>query len=80
MARSMTGYGRSEQQLDGRTIAVEIKSVNHRYFEFSSRVPRSYGYLEEKLKGLVQASVSRGKIDVFVSVVAVDGGDAALPV
>ena len=48
MIKSMTGYGRSEQIIDGRDILFEIKSVNHRFFEFSARVPRVYGYLEEK--------------------------------
>lgn len=54
--------------MDGKTIIVEIKSVNHRYFEFSSRVPRSCGYLDEKLKSFIQGKVSRGKIDVGVSI------------
>ena len=54
--------------MDGKTIIVEIKSVNHRYFEFSSRVPRSCGYHDEKLKSFIQGKVSRGKIDVGVSI------------
>lgn len=54
--------------MDGKTIIVEIKSVNHRYFEFTSRVPRSCGYLDEKLKSFIQGKVSRGKIDVGVSI------------
>lgn len=54
--------------MDGKTIIVEIKSVNHRYYEFSSRVPRSCGYLDEKLKSFIQGKVSRGKIDVGVSI------------
>ena len=44
MIRSMTGYGRSKALVDGRNILVEIRSVNHRYFEFSCRVPRAYGF------------------------------------
>ena len=52
----------------GKTIIVEIKSVNHRYYEFSSRVPRSCGYLDEKPKSFIQGKVSRGKIDVGVSI------------
>lgn len=63
----MTGYGRAEGAVDGRNIAVEIKSVNHRYLELSSRVPRGYGFLEEKLKTYLQSSISRGKVDVFVA-------------
>jgi hypothetical protein len=50
MIKSMTGYGRSHQLVDGMNITVEIKSVNHRYFEFSSKLSRSYGFLDEKLK------------------------------
>lgn len=64
----MTGFGRCLESVDGKTIVVEIKSVNHRYFEFSSRVPRSCGYLDEKLKSFIQVKVSRGKIDVGVSI------------
>lgn len=68
MVRSMTGYGRSQEMLDGMNITVEIKSVNHRYFDFSSRVPRNYGFLDEKLKSFVQSKVSRGKIECYVQV------------
>lgn len=80
MIRSMTGYGRSRQLLDGREILVEIKSVNHRYFEFAARVPRAYGYLEEKLKSFLQGKVSRGKIEVSVSVYNIEGKDAQIEV
>lgn len=64
----MTGFGRCLESVDGKTIIVEIKSVNHRYYEFASRVPRSCGYLDEKLKSFIQGKVSRGKIDVGVSI------------
>lgn len=66
MTKSMTGYGRSQRQLDGWDITVEIKSVNHRYFEFSCRAPRSCGYMEDKLKGMVQSRISRGKTDLYL--------------
>ncbi len=66
MVRSMTGFGRAEQDFEGLNITVEIKSVNHRYFEFSSRLPRSYQYLEEKLKGFCQSRITRGKVEVSV--------------
>ncbi|MCI5945663.1 MAG: YicC family protein [Oscillospiraceae bacterium] len=68
MIKSMTGFGRCLESVDGKTIIVEIKSVNHRYYEFSSRLPRSCGYLDEKLKSFIQGKVSRGKIDVGVSI------------
>lgn len=68
MVKSMTGYGRSQQIVDGMSITVEIKSVNHRYFDFSSRTPRIYGFLDEKLKSYVQNRVSRGKIECYVQI------------
>lgn len=76
MIRSMTGYGRSCQVVGGREITVEIRSVNHRFFECSIRVPRVYGYLEQRLKSFLQARAARGKIEVNVAVVAVDSADA----
>ncbi len=68
MIRSMTGYGRAQSMINGMEIAVEIKSVNHRYFEFSARYPRAFGFLEEKIKSYVASRVSRGKVDCYVSV------------
>lgn len=70
MVNSMTGFGRAQKLTGGRDVTVELKSVNHRYFEFSCRVPRSFGYLEEKLKSFVQQRVSRGKIDCYISIVS----------
>ncbi len=80
MIRSMTGFGRAQQLLDGMSITVEIKSVNHRYFDFSSRVPRAYGFLEEKLKSYVQTKVARGKIECFVSIEALEIEDCEVAV
>ncbi len=77
---SMTGYGRSRQVLDGREITVEIRSVNHRYLEYSARIPRMYGYLEEKLKTFLQSSVSRGKVEVTVSIQNLTGGDTLVQI
>ena len=68
MVKSMTGYGRCQQTVDGMIVTVEIKSVNHRYFDFSSRTPRIYGFLDEKLNSYVQSRVSRGKIECYVQV------------
>lgn len=73
MANSMTGYGRAQKQIDGRDITVEMKAVNHRFFEFSPRIPRSYAYLEDKLKNLVNAGVARGKVDLSLTALTVDG-------
>jgi len=72
MIKSMTGFGRSVKETEGYVITVEIKSVNHRYFEFSSRISRQYGFLEEKLKSYVNARVSRGKVDCFVGIEALN--------
>ena len=66
MLKSMTGFGRAAEQIENLDITVEIKSVNHRYFEFACRVPRVYQFLEEKLKQLCQQSISRGKIELSV--------------
>ncbi|MBE6760010.1 MAG: YicC family protein [Ruminococcaceae bacterium] len=74
MIKSMTGFGRFQSTVDGKDITVEIRSVNHRFFEFSARISRGYGFIEDKLKNFVQSQVSRGKIDVHVSIVSVDDG------
>lgn len=72
MIRSMTGYGRYQSTVDGMDITVEIKAVNHRYYEYSSRLPRAYGFLDDKLKAYLQGSISRGKVDVYVFIDTVD--------
>lgn len=68
MIRSMTGYGRATGTFDGMNITLEIKSVNHRYFEFSSRVPRNYGFLDEKLKSFFQGKIARGKVECYLQI------------
>lgn len=68
MIKSMTGYGRAQGSSDSMNVTVEIKSVNHRYFEFSSRVPRNYGFLDEKLKSFLGSMISRGKVECYVSI------------
>ena len=73
MIRSMTGYGAAEEILNGRNIRVEIKSVNHRYFEYSARVPRSCGFVEERMKRLLSDGISRGKVEVGVILQTVEG-------
>lgn len=78
MVMSMTGFGRAELSVGTRDIIVEIKSVNHRYFEFSCRTGRGYSYLEDKLKKYVGERISRGKVDMYVSVTEND--DASVEV
>ena len=68
MIRSMTGYGRSRQTVDGVTVTVELKSVNSRYLEFSPRVYKNYAFVEDKLKAYIQGAISRGKVDCFVQI------------
>ena len=68
MIKSMTGYGRAVEELHGRTITVEVKSVNHRYFDCTVKSARMYSFLEDAVKKTAQACVSRGKLDVYVSV------------
>lgn len=64
MVRSMTGFGRGESTADGLHVTVEIRAVNHRYYEYSSRLPRAYGHLDEKLKAHLQGRLSRGKVEL----------------
>ena len=80
MIKSMTGFGRGENISENREITVAIRSVNHRYFEFSSRVPRSCGYLEEKLKSFLQEHISRGKVEISVQLKAINTSDTELVV
>lgn len=80
MLRSMTGYGRSQKIINGRDISVEIRSVNHRYYEYSSRIPRTYSYIDEKLKALLKSSVSRGKVEVSVTINNIEGKDSQIAV
>ena len=68
MVRSMTGFGRAKNQINGFDVTVEIKSVNHRYFEFSCRMPRAYSFLEEKIKSYLNQKISRGKVEVSILV------------
>ncbi|MBQ2000363.1 MAG: YicC family protein [Clostridia bacterium] len=67
MVSSMTGYGRGEALKENISVVVELRSVNHRYFEFSSRVPRGYAFLEDKLKTFCQQRITRGKVDLFLT-------------
>ena len=76
----MTGFGRAKKSFDGFDVTVEIKSVNHRFFEFSSRVPRAYMFLDEKLKSCLQERVARGKVETSVSIEDTSGKSVTLQV
>jgi uncharacterized protein (TIGR00255 family) len=74
MIRSMTGYGRAETAGPRQTLLVEVKSVNHRHLDVSLKLPRALGSLEADARRLVQAAVQRGRVDVAVSILPVEGG------
>ena len=80
MLKSMTGYGRAQKILSGRDILVEIRSVNHRYYEYSSRIPRTYNYIDEKLKALLKNSISRGKVEVAVTINSIESKDTEIAI
>lgn len=80
MLRSMTGFGRMQDVVNGLEILVEIRSVNHRYYEFNSRLPRSYAYLDETLKSFLKGSIARGKVEVSVTLNHIEGKDALIQV
>ena len=67
MIKSMTGYGRAEETVEGCIITVELRSVNNRYLDCNVRIPRLYLFAEEAIKSRVQGTISRGKVDVFVT-------------
>ena len=68
MANSMTGYGRSEAEVGVFKVTAEMKAVNHRYFEANVRISRGYAFLEEKIVSFLKSKLSRGKIEVYISV------------
>ena len=68
MIKSMTGYGRACRSYDGREIVVEVRSVNNRYLDCNVKLPRIYSYAEDRVKQLVKEYVTRGKVDVFITV------------
>jgi uncharacterized protein (TIGR00255 family) len=72
MIYSMTGYGRGEVSGCGKSISVEIKSINHRFLEMSVKYPRYYSYLEEKVKGYVKKRIERGRVDVYINIENID--------
>lgn len=80
MVLSMTGYGRAGAVLNGRDIKVELRSVNARFLEYSSRLPRSCLYMEDRLKKLVAARVSRGKVELSLTIQSVSAADTVVTV
>ncbi len=68
MIRSMTGFGRAQAAVEGYNITVEIKSVNNRYFDFYAKMPRTFAFLEEKVKSLLSTEISRGKVECSIQI------------
>ena len=71
MIRSMTGYGRARETVHQRDITVEVRSVNNRFLDCAVKIPRIYTFCEDAIKEHVQKKITRGKVDVFVTLVSV---------
>lgn len=80
MIKSMTGYGRAQGSFSGGEITVEVKSVNNRYLDCGVKLPRGYAYLEEGIKSQVQKSISRGKVDVYITINAAGADNVKISV
>lgn len=80
MIKSMTGYGRARETVSKRDITVEVRSVNNRYLDCSVKMPRAYSFAEDAVKAAVQRAVSRGKVDVFITVDATAADETVVQV
>ena len=80
MIKSMTGYGRAQGSFSGGDITAEVKSVNNRYLDCGVKLPRGYAYLEEGVKSQVQKAISRGKVDVFITINAAGADNVKISV
>ena len=81
MIRSMTAFGRARNTVGGKDITVEIRSVNNRFFDCAVKLPRSFSFLEEKIKPYIQSrSVARGKLDVFIGIDVIDTPDVDITI
>ena len=80
MIKSMTGYGRAQGSFSGGEISVEIKSVNNRYLDANVKLPRVYNFAEDSVKSLVQHTISRGKVDVFININAAGADNVKISV
>ena len=80
MILSMTGFGRGTAVLNGREITVELRSVNSRYFEYSSRIPRSCSYMDSRLKKQLNVRVTRGKVELSMTIQNVEASFVAVQV
>jgi len=80
MILSMTGFGRGTAVRNGREITVELRSVNSRYFEYSSRIPRTCSYLDSRLKKQLNERITRGKVELSMTIQNVDAADTVITV
>lgn len=80
MVRSMTGYGRGDVTGEGVSVTVELRAVNNRYLDCAIKMPRAYLFAEDAMKERIQASVGRGKVDVYVNMVHTAGDDTIVTV
>ncbi len=78
MLKSMTGFGRAEKVVDQFNIKVNLKSVNHRYLDLAVRVPKYYYFVEDKIRQTAAKYISRGKVEVYVSVERIEGSDKSI--
>ena len=78
MIKSMTGYGRAVETVNGREFTVELRSVNNRYLDCTVKLPRSVSFAEDAVKQAVKLSVSRGKVDVFISIKSEEAADTTI--
>ncbi len=80
MLKSMTGFGRAEKIVDGYTVKASLKSVNHRYMDANIRLPKYYTFVEDKVRQAAAKYISRGKVEIFISVDRPDGTDKTVAV
>ena len=78
LIKSMTGYGRAMETVNGREFTVELRSVNNRYLDCTVKLPRSVSFAEEAVKQAVKQSVSRGKVDVFITIKSENSDDTKI--
>jgi len=78
LIKSMTGYGRAVETVNGREFTVELRSVNNRYLDCNVKMPRSVSFAEDAVKQMIKAAVSRGKVDIFISIKTENGDDTTV--
>ena len=78
LIKSMTGYGRAVETVNGREFTVELRSVNNRYLDCNVKLPRSVSFAEDAVKQAVKQSVSRGKVDVFITIKSENTDDTTI--